>query len=442
MKKIVLIVLYVTFSNCQTAKSVIVSPVKYKNIQIYEQQSNGKMGPCGPSIFISPKNTQNIVAGSVIDYVHQSLDGGNTWVTTSLESDLGVYGDPCVVADTKGNFYYFHLSNPQGKAYSSKQFLDRIVVHKSENKGKTWTNGIGIGKHAYPKQQDKEWAVVNPLNNAIYLTWTEFDKYESKNEAHQSRILFSKSIDGAKTWSDTKVLSELSGNTLDDDKTVEGAVPAVGVNGEIFVAWSYNNKIYFDKSIDEGQTWLKKDIEVCNQPGGWTFSLPDIARVNGLPITAVDLSDSNYRGTIYVNFSDQRNGIDNTDIFLVKSTDSGKTWTRPLKVNTDGTKTHQYFSWMSVDPKTGFIYIVYYDRSKYKDTQTDVVLAVSKDGGSSFVNTTISETPFVLDAKVFFGDYTNIHAYNGVIRPIWTAYYNKKLSVWTCLINTENSVRK
>lgn len=433
MKKLFILTLYI-LTSCQTVEpTVLQAPKKYKNIKIYEQ-SNGKLGPCEPSIFINPKNTQNIIAGSVIDYVHQSLDGGKTWKTKSLQSELGVYGDPCIVADNKGFFYYFHLSNPQGKAYNSKQFLDRMVVHKSEDNGETWTDGTGIGKHEYPKQQDKEWAVVNPFNNHIYLTWTEFDKYGSKDTKDQSRILFSKSTDGAKTWSETCVLSELSGNAIDDDKTTEGAVPAVGVNGEIFVSWSYNDTIYFDKSMDEGKTWLKHDVEVCKQPNGWTFSLSDMSRVNGLPITAVDLSTSKYRGTIYVNFSDQRNGEDNTDIFIVKSINNGNSWSKPHKVNTDNTKTHQFFSWMSVDPKTGFIYIVYYDRSKYTDTQTDVVLAVSKDGGNSFSNSTISEKAFVPNSKVFFGDYNNIHAYDGVIRPIWTAFYKKKLSVWTCLV--------
>ncbi len=436
MKKLSLI-LFILLIGCKTTQKVTVKKTKLtigKNIKIYEENGFGKLGPCEPSIFINPKNTNQIVAGSVIDFVHHSSDGGKTWQTKSLTSNLGVYGDPCIVADNQGAFYYFHLSNPDGYAYGSKRFLDRMVVHKSNDGGKTWTDGNGIGKHQFPKQQDKEWAVVNPLNNEIYLTWTEFDKYASKDKNHHSRILFSKSSDGSKTWSKTKVLSEIEGNALDDDKTVEGAVPAVGLNGEIYVSWSVNNKIYFDKSLDYGKTWLKNDISVCMQPYGWNFNVPGFSRVNGMPITSVDLSNGKHKGTIYINFSDQRNGPYNTDIFLVKSTDNGNTWSIPKKVNTDTTKTHQFFTWMSVDPKTGFIYIVFYDRSKYKDNQTDVVLAVSKDGGETFSNHTISKKPFIPNPNVFFGDYNNISAYNGVVRPIWTAYYNNKLSVWTCLI--------
>lgn len=438
MKKYSLI-LIILFSSCNVQKPIVNKSLStkekiYKNVKIYEQASRGQMGPCEPSIYINPKNVNNIVAGSVIDYVHHSFDGGETWETKQLKSEFGIWGDPCITADYKGNFYYFHLSDPEGTNWSSKQVLDRMVVQKSADGGKTWSSGSSIGKHEYPKQQDKEWATVNPFNNEIYLTWTEFDKYGSKLEKDKSRILFSKSTDEGKTWSNTITLSELEGNAIDDSKTVEGAVPAVGVDGEIYVSWSYNDNIYFDKSTDGGKTWLEKDIIASIQPRGWSFDVPDLTRVNGMPITCVDISKSKHKGTIYINFSDQRNGTDDTDIFIVKSIDKGNTWSKPLRVNTDKTKTHQFLTWMSVDPKTGFIYIVYYDRSKYKDTQTDVVLAISKDGGNSFENKTISEKPFTPSSRVFFGDYNNIHAYNGIIRPIWTAYYDKKLSIFTCLI--------
>jgi hypothetical protein len=154
-----------------------------------------------------------------------------------------------------------------------------------------------------------------------------------------------------------------------------------------------------------------------------------------MPVTRVDLSNSPHKGTIYINWADASNGADNTDIFLASSSDHGNTWSKPVKINTDLTKTHQFFPWMDVDPVTGAIYVVYYDRSKYTDWQTDVVLATSTDGGKTFSNEVISDSPFVAPGGgVFFGDYNNISAYNGRVRPIWTRYENNKLSIWTALI--------
>jgi len=434
IKGILILLLLFICTTCKSSKNTITIE-KYKNVKIFEQTDPTKIGPCEPSIFINPTNTQNIVVGSIIDYVHTSFDGGKTWATKNLSSTYGIWGDPCIIADMKGDFYYFHLSDPEGTNWNSNQILDRMVVQKSTNGGKNWDKGTSIGKHESPKQQDKEWAVVNPFNNEIYVTWTEFDKYGSTLEKDKSRILFSKSSDNGISWTETSTLSELEGDAIDDSETVEGAVPAVGINGEIFCAWSLNNQIYFDRSVDGGKTWLKKDIIASDQPNGWEFEVPGFNRINGLPVTCVDLSESIHKGTIYINFADQRNGTNDTDIFIVKSTDNGTTWSKPKRVNNDKTKTHQFLTWMSVDPKNGYIYIVYYDRSKYKDSKTDVVLAVSKDGGNSFSNTTISESSFMPDARVFFGDYNNIHAFNGVIRPVWTRYENGRLSVWTCLVN-------
>jgi len=432
---LITIFLIVNFSaKSQISKNNNLRITSFKNVKIFEQLPGNGLGPSEPSIYINHLNTNNIVAGSIINFIHFSVDGGKTWKTNRLKSSMGVWGDPCVIADEKGNFYYAHLSDPDGTNWASEKILNRIVIQKSINGGKTWSDGIGVGKNP-PKQQDKEWLVANPYNNDLYITWTEFDKYNSTNPKDRSRILFSKSSNGGKTWCKPLILSQFEGNSLDDDKTVEGAVPSVGPSGQIYVAWAFNNKIYFDKSIDGGKTWLDNDIIAANQPGGWNFEVPGLNRTNGMPVTGVDLGKGKYRGNIYINFADQRNGKDNTDIFIVKSTDGGINWSAPIKVNKDKTKSHQFLTWMSVDPKTGYIYIIFYDKSRYKDDLTDVVLAISTDGGTSFNNTTISEKPFKTNSKVFFGDYSNINVYNGVVRPIWTQQEKGTLSVWTALID-------
>jgi hypothetical protein len=46
---------------------------------------------------------------------------------------------------------------------------------------------------------------------------------------------------------------------------VEGAVPAVGVNGEIYVTWAGPNGLAFQTSTDGGLTWLKKERIIQNQ---------------------------------------------------------------------------------------------------------------------------------------------------------------------------------
>ncbi len=398
-----------------------------QNIIIDDTQSNY---PNEPSIIISRKNTNNILAGSNIDNYYFSNDGGLTWTNGHITSNSGVWGDPSLNVDTNGGFYFFHLSNPQ-----SGNWIDRIVCQKIENWNFTTDSYAGLNG---AKVQDKPWSVVNYNTNEIYLTWTQFDEYGTTNPNDSSIILFSKSSDAGTTWSTPKRINKFAGDCVDSDNTVEGAVPALGENNEIYVAWAFNKKIYFNKSLDNGNTWLNKEIYVCDQTEGWDYTIPGINRCNGLPITCTDLSNSPYKGTIYINFSDQRNGTNNTDIWLVKSTDGGQTWTTPLKVNNDTTQTHQFLSWMTIDQTTGYIYIIFYDRRNYTDNNTDVYLAMSKDGGNTFKNIKISQLPFNPDQSIFFGDYTNISVYNNIIRPIWTRLDYDQLSILTAIVDTSD----
>jgi len=187
--------------------------------------------------------------------------------------------------------------------------------------------------------------------------------------------------------------------------------------------------------MDKGTTWLAEDIHVDPMPTGWDYAIPGIYRANGLPITACDLSNGPNRGTIYINWSDQRNGGEDTDIFLAKSTDGGNTWSDPVRVNDDGPGKQQFFTWMAIDQATGYLYFVFYDRRDHNGDSTDVYMALSKDGGETFINRRISESPFLPNNGVFFGDYNNITVYNGIARPIWTRLENGDLSIWTHLIN-------
>ena len=402
---------------------------QYPNIQVSDV---GSYDPEEVTIAINPTNPLNLAAGANIDYHYYSFDGGLTWTETRLTSSLGVWGDPCVVFDAEGNLYFGHLSNPPSKV---GYWIDRIVVQRSTDGGKTWDAGTGVG-FTSPKNQDKEWLAVDLTNslyrNRKYMAWTEFDQYGSSIPSDSSRILFSYANEVQ--WADPIRISDKGGDCLDDDNTVEGAVPAVGLDGEVYISWSSPLGILFDKSLDGGVRF-GNDIFVTDQPGGWAFEVPGISRCNGFPVTACDISDSPYRGAIYIMWSDQRNGTDDTDVFLIKSNDGGETWGETKQVNDGDSGRHQFFPWMTVDPKTGIIYIVFYDRRNTTGNATEVWVAKSTDGGETFKNFKVSQSSFDPTANIFFGDYTNIAAYNGMVYPIWMRMDGNKLSVWTAIIS-------
>ncbi len=404
-----------------------------QNIMITDVQN-----PNEPSIIINKANPQNMVVAENSFYYQVSNDGGYTWQNLLIDpSSWGFCCDSSLNSDTQGNIYFFHLSY-----YDYDSWIDRIVCQRLTNNGNYFTQESYTGLNP-PKKQDKQWAVIDQASGNIYVTWTQFDEYGTSNPFKYTNIHFSKSTDGGQTWSQPIQINEVSGNCVDSDDTVEGAVPAIGPNGEIYVSWAGPAGLVFDKSTDGGQTWLIHDIlinDINTIGGGWDYDIPGLNRCNGLPVTKCDISNGPYRGTIYVNWSDQRNGTDNTDIFLSKSTDGGNTWSAPVKVNDDNSGKHQFLTWMDIDQSTGYLYFVFYDRRNYNDDHTDVYMAISKDGGETFGNIKISENSFVPDASYFFGDYTNVNAYNGVIRPVWTYLDGSSQSLWTAIVSESDFV--
>jgi hypothetical protein len=409
---------------------------------MYAQYPNIKVNTSGTdpeevSIAVNPANPSFLAMGANISYLYSSTNSGATWTQKNITSNLfSVWGDPCLIYDGIGNLFYGHLSNTPSPGY----WIDRIVVQKSTDNGATFNQGSGIGFNN-PKEQDKEWLGVDLQNNRNYIftSWTEFDYYGSSASTDSSRILFSRSTDHGINWSNPIRLSEKGGDCVDADNTVEGAVPAVGPNGEIYDSWAGPLGLVFTKSTDGGVSFQSNKV-VTSIPGGWDFNVPGIYRCNGLPITACDTSHSFTRGNIYICWGDQRNGVDNSDVFMIKSTDEGNTWGQVKKVNNDNTTRHQFFPWMTIDQTTGHLFFIFYDRRSTIDNATDVYVAESIDGGETFNNFKISQSSFNPQSGTFFGDYTSIAAFNRKVYPAWMRLDGAILSVYTAPFTDTASV--
>jgi len=403
----------------------------YPNVMV-----NESCCPEETSIAINPTNPDNIVGvaqSQAGELFYVSVDGGTSWTEGNL-LDPRALGDPSIAFDGDGNAYY---------GYIGMFTHTGIFVNQSVDGGVTWPpNGTAVvEREGRTPFEDKSYVACDATDGAfrgnVYVAWTQFDSLGSAAPEDSSRIHFARSTDGGLSFTAPVRISDQAGDCRDSDDTVEGAVPAVGPDGTVYTAWSGPRGIEFDRSTDGGLSF-GTDLVISDQPGGWAFAVPGMYRCNGFPITKADLSQGPYRGRVYVCWSDQRNG--DTDVFLLHSDDGGATWSSKVRVNDDpvGNGRHQFFPWMDVDPVTGQVCIVFYDRRESVDSlATDVYLAVSEDGGDSFVNEKISDSPFTPTPDVFFGDYIGVAAYGGRIRPLWTRLDGTTLSLWTALVDPD-----
>ncbi len=395
------------------------------------------------AIAIDPSNPDHIVGSAVVtigdprnrkitNFTYVSWDAGKTWTSVAMANPEGrVQGDDAVVIDHEGRIYrtyigFKHLRNPNGPFPRNGIFLAA-----SNDGGLSYEPPVTLVDHlnTIVPFEDKPYPGVDlspdsPYRGNVYVAWTHFTRYGSASPDDSSFIYLVASSDGGRTFSRPLRIPAGGGDALDGDNTVEGAVPAPGPNGTVYLSWGGPRGIEFTRSGDGGRTW-EQARAILDQPGGWDIEIEGLGRANGMPVTAVDISDGPDRGTVYINWADLRNndGRDgDADIFLSRSSDGGETWSEPLRVNQDrvGNGRDQFFTWMSVDPVDGSVNIVYYDRREGDGSGIDVYLARSTDGGRTFGEYRISSESFVPNTGLFFGDYNGISAYDGRVACLWT----------------------
>jgi hypothetical protein len=390
--------------------------------------------PAEVSVAINPSNAEHVIAvmlqggapgqPRVSNHSYTSFDGGLTWKAVAASNPDGrVQGDDAVTFGRDGTAYHSYIAFDGIRVERPERAWSGIFVRSSKD-GLTWTTPLAVVDHINTAMpfEDKPWVGVDrseksPHRGNVYVAWTRFDVYGSDNPADRSHIMVSRSRDGGRTFSTPFEISDHTGDAKDSDGTVEGVVPAVGPNGELYIAWAGPKGLVIDKSTDGGWTF-GKDRVITAIPGGWDLPVPGLERHNGMPITAVDVSAGPHKGSVYVNWIDERNG--DADVFVAASRDGGTTWAAPVRVNDDRTGAVQMFTWMAVDPADGSLNLVFHDRRGQIGKTTGLTLARSVDGGKTFVNRQGPIAAFdCCERSAFFGDYNGIDAYGGRVVAVF-----------------------
>jgi BNR/Asp-box repeat protein len=405
------------------------------------------------SVAINPTNPDHLIAVSIArlpkhpgisDFAFVSTDAGKTWNAIPRENPHQTQqGDDAITFTPDGTAIHAFISFVGIRQPRPRRAHNGIVTSTSKD-GIEWSKQAPVIEafNSVEPYEDKPWikadmAKTSPHYGNLYVAWTKFDVYGSDKPEHKTHIYFSRSTDRGKSFAVPFRISDTPGDARDKSDTVMGAYPACGPNGEVFVVWAGPKHLFFAKSKNGG-TSFEKSSEIVDC-AGWDFAIKGLGRASSLPSMGVDITSGPNSGTIYVNWGDTRNG--DPDVFLMSSRDGGATWSEPLRVNNDELKNgkEQWFPAMSVDPIDGSINIAYYDRGIQNDTNTDVTMARSVDGGKTFVYTKLNDEAYDLNRIGFFGDYLGIDAYGGRVTVLWMhpLEKTKKLGISSAVLDFE-----
>ncbi|MBN3034247.1 MAG: T9SS type A sorting domain-containing protein [Bacteroidales bacterium] len=387
------------------------------------------------SIFVDPNNDQFLLnsnnstswSGGSVGTLYGanyfiSDDGGSNWGGSHLGAGGSNSGDPTTAISLDGRMYVGFINNSYGQS-----------VAYSTDGGLTWTSKLVANATGGGGILDKNhlWidnSPVSPHAGNLYDAWTDF------GGSINDDIGLSRSTDGGLTWSTPVNVS----GAVNAGSHCQGVNIQTGPNGEVYVAfaiydnWPQDEKaIGFTKSTNGGATFSSATRIITNIRGIRSTETSKNHRVNSFPSMAVDISGGPYNGYIYIVWTNIGvpgvNTGNDKDVYLIRSTDQGATWSPPVRVNQDPAslgKEH-YFPWITCDPVTGGLSVVFYDDRNVSSTKCEVYAANSFDGGMTWEDFKVSDVEFTPSpipglAGGYMGDYLGISARGSYVYPTWT----------------------
>ncbi len=357
-------------------------------------------------------------SGLLVDRVQLSSfstsnDGGQTWTTGSIPPALGAaetFGDPSVGVDRHGTFYFANLAvaaNGHGA----------ISVNRSFD-GVNWSGGVVVQED---DASDKEWLAVGPdpvvkNRDNVYVTWTSF-----QNAACELR--FGRSIDGGVTYTAKTIYVPTSNpNPTFPTNCLQFSNPVVDqVTGTLYVPFLHFSNADQDfiqmlVSNDAGETFHFATFNIpgapdptvlpITQPGELTacgganirltvhgtaraatpgmFGFPryiNASRMTVQPATAArnGLVYMAWSNSTSLSFGDPSGG---SNIWFIRSTDGGNTWSAPVLVNPVVGDKHHVLPALAIDQDPNDVHITYY--TQHANDAFDLDMANSHDGGATF----------------------------------------------------------
>ncbi len=385
------------------------------------------------SIFINPLDETNILnsnnsATNPVDTTYGansffSFNSGTTWDGDIEGAGEDNFGDPAATIGLNGRWYINYMDHDF-----------RMAVSYSDDYGETWVVKDASPNPALVCDKNHMWIDNNPdspYEGNLYVAWSNF------NDLDLGEIGLSYSVDDGETW----ILNTNISSNVEALSHNQGVNISTGPDGEVYAVWAIYDSwpaggsdeaaMGMAKSLDGGATWEPAKRIISDIRGIRSSRTNKNMRVNSFPSATVDNSNGADRGTVFVTWANKGipgiNTGTSVDIYLIKSSDEGETWSDPIRVNQDpiGMGKQHFMPWITCDPTTGILSMIYYDDRNEIYGRCEVFCANSVDGGEFWEEFKVSDVSFSPApipglADSYMGDYLGIHAKNGVVYPVWT----------------------
>src|SRR5438874_9945081 len=286
---------------------------------------------------------------------------------------------------TDGGTTFTRLTNASGQSPFSNTVGDPVILYNRPTA--TWftiwldggCGGQGLGgyKSTTPSNpnswihycihtnnnDDREsgWADNNPSSpfyGRMYTSWNDFN-------VGGGALFVRYSTDNGLTWTNARQIT--SGTPFIRDVQITGDL----ATGDVYIAgmdeggggFPHNNSNLIFRSTDGGNTW-------SNTYTGPSFPGPGVTAVGYFACMFTDGGGywrhegwgepGAYNGVVHYVYAQHGAGSDPGDVYYIRSTDRGQTFSAALKLNTDATTRPQWQPNLSVSP-SGTVLAVWYD---------------------------------------------------------------------------------
>ncbi|HSH58917.1 MAG TPA: sialidase family protein [Acidimicrobiales bacterium] len=370
-----------------------------------------------PSIVVSPVDPRTMAVAGRVDRpdfsasVHVSRDGGQTWSDSNLTLPQGQTRpfQPQLAFDARGTlFVLFSTLEGQGVIPGG------LWLEGSRDAGRTFSVPVQVaGRFAYQPR-----LLIDQTTGNVHVTWLQageavvsevtaslsptFAKRTPGLGPPPNPVIMATSRDGGVTFSERAQVSETN------RERVGAATPALAANGDIYVLYQdfRDDVVDFQGLPGPVHTGKFSLVLARSTDAGRSFSTVGVAEdgvvpserflvyLPSFPSLAIDPKN----GSLYVAWSDPRHG--DSDVFVRRSDDGGRTWSEPVTVDNDkaNPRQRQFLPRLAVAPN-GRLDLLFLDQREDTDKlATAAVLATSVDEGKTWSTIALSDDTF--DARV------------------------------------------